>query len=79
MEAEWKPTRWWRVTAPDGSIWAESSDEQECRELKRPGDTLARLEQRTEQRWVEVEVTAHGDPEAVETTNWRPGDPKAER
>jgi alkylated DNA nucleotide flippase Atl1 len=55
MEAEWK-LAWWRVTAPDGSVRAESRDEQECRELTRPGDTLARLEQRTEFRWVEVRV-----------------------
>ena len=35
--------RWWRVIAPDGSLWCETSDEEEAREAVRAGDTLQRL------------------------------------
>jgi hypothetical protein len=52
----WYPTRWWRAVAPDGSVWCESSNEQEVRERMRPGDTLLQLEERTEQRWVVRQV-----------------------
>lgn len=27
----WVPTRWWRVLAADGSLWCETSDEDEAR------------------------------------------------
>jgi hypothetical protein len=49
--SEWEPGRWWRVVAPDGSVWAETSDEQEAQEALRPGDTLFRLWRRSEQEW----------------------------
>lgn len=43
----WVPSRWWRVNlSEDGSLWAESSDEQECRRIvaKRPkAFTLQRM------------------------------------
>lgn len=52
----WEPDGWWRVTASDGSIWAESSDEQECRGLVRPGDKLWSHERRIEERWIEVTI-----------------------
>ena len=52
-EKDWTPTRWWRVLADDGSLWAETSNEAEARLLMRPGDTLQRLYERAEQRWVE--------------------------
>lgn len=42
-EVVWEPDRWWRVTAPDGELWCETTDEQEARANVRPGDTLARL------------------------------------
>ena len=47
----WEATRWWRVTAPDGSVWCETSAESEAREALRPGDTLQRLWQRPEYEW----------------------------
>lgn len=37
-----QPGRWWRVIAPDGSLWCETSDEEEARESVRPGDRLQR-------------------------------------
>jgi hypothetical protein len=48
-----QPTRWWRVVAPDGSVWAETSDEQEARAAVRPGDQLMRLWSVTHSKWVE--------------------------
>lgn len=47
-------SRWWRVIAPDGSLWCETSDEREARSHMREGDTLERLYIRTENRWVPV-------------------------
>ena len=47
----WEPGRWWRVIAPNGTLWCETSDEQEARDALRPGDTLFRQWQRTEQEW----------------------------
>lgn len=49
--AEWEPGRWWRVIAPDGSLWCETSDEDEARGHMRPGDTLFRQWQRPEYEW----------------------------
>ena len=49
--AEWEPGRWWRVIAPDGSVWDETSDEEDAREHMRPGDTLFRQWQRPEYEW----------------------------
>lgn len=34
--------RWWRVFAPDGSVWCETSNASEARERMRPGDSLYR-------------------------------------
>lgn len=48
---DWKPTRWWRVTAPDGSLWCETSNEQEAREAECPGDAIQRLYERVESEW----------------------------
>lgn len=42
------PTFMWRVLGEDGSLWAESSSESECRGLVRPGDVL--------QRWYETQA-----------------------
>jgi hypothetical protein len=47
----WQPTKWWRVTAPDGSLWCETSNEQEARDAMRSGDTLQRLYERSESEW----------------------------
>lgn len=48
---EWKRTRWVQVRAPDGSLWCETSDEEEARASMRPGDTIARLYERSEHEW----------------------------
>ncbi|MGD9622233.1 hypothetical protein [Mycolicibacterium sp.] len=47
----WERDRWWRVIAPDGSLWCETSDEEEARERVRPGDRLETLWRRTEYDW----------------------------
>ncbi len=47
----WEPSRWLRVTAPDGSLRLETSDDAEARRLIRPGDTLERLWRRVDQQW----------------------------
>ena len=54
MNDEWEPGRWWKVVAPDGTLWAETSDEQEARGLLRQGDTLWRLHVRQESEWRRV-------------------------
>ena len=35
----WESDRWWRVVAPDGSLWCES-DKADARDRLRPGDRL---------------------------------------
>ena len=42
LHASIRPGRWWRVIAPDGSLWCETSSEDEAREEMRPGDRLER-------------------------------------
>lgn len=37
------PTRWWRVLTAQGTLWAETSDEDEARAAMHPGATLHRL------------------------------------
>lgn len=57
---DWHPDGWWRVLAPDGSLWCETSDEQEARKSMRPGDQLEQHEQiifvRWQQRYVKPPV-----------------------
>ena len=48
-------TRWWRVVAPDGKTWCETSDEKEARDCMREGDKLQRLFSKTEFQWMDVE------------------------
>jgi hypothetical protein len=51
----WEPTRWWRSVLVDGSLWCESSDEQEVRAAAARAPTPAtveRLMQRTQTMWV---------------------------
>lgn len=48
------PAGWWRVRAPDGSLWCETSDETEARQAMRPGDKLFRLYSQTFEQWREV-------------------------
>lgn len=49
-----RPGRWWRVVAPDGSLWCESSSEQENRDAMRPGDKLYRIWRVELTEWREV-------------------------
>jgi hypothetical protein len=55
LDQEWEPTGWWRAVAPDGSLWAESSNEDEVRERLRPGDTLQRHYVVTDTEWRTVQ------------------------
>jgi hypothetical protein len=42
-ESDWTPGRWFRITAPDGALWMETSSESEARaEAKRTGWKLER-------------------------------------
>lgn len=36
-------TSWYRVLAPDRSLWCETSNEEEARDSMRPGDILQKL------------------------------------
>lgn len=45
---EYTPTKWWKVVAPNGKIWCETSSEEEARSSMRPGDTLCRLFEKVE-------------------------------
>lgn len=61
-DRRWVPGRWWRVLAPDGSLWCESSDERENRnafleaeEESAGGYSLERLFVSTEQEWRKVQ------------------------
>jgi len=49
-----EPGRWWRVLATDGSVWAETSDEDEARGAVRPGDRLLRQFIYQAREWREV-------------------------
>lgn len=59
---DYQPGRWWRVTAPDGSLWCETSDEDEARQALRPGDTLERLFVLTRSEWRPVSEAADPPP-----------------
>ena len=54
--AVWEPGRWWRVTAPDGSLWCETSNEREARDSVRPGDTLSRQFVYQDSEWREIQL-----------------------
>jgi hypothetical protein len=56
MDDGWIPGRWWRVVAPDGSVWCETSDEAEARESMRPGDRLYLQWVRHLRKWERVSV-----------------------
>lgn len=47
----WGRTGWWRVEAPDGSIWAETSSEKDARSRMREGDILLVHLSCTEEKW----------------------------
>lgn len=42
LDLTMEPGRWWRSLSADGTIWCESSDEQEVREMS-PGFPIQRL------------------------------------
>lgn len=60
LAEEWEPTRWWRTTLSDGTLWTETSDERELREHAErapAGETVTfwRLMQTKQQtRWEQV-------------------------
>lgn len=45
-------TRWWKVLGPKGELWCETSNEKEARDSMREGDTLYRLFEKTERRFL---------------------------
>lgn len=47
----WNATRWYRVLAPDGSLWCETSNREEALKSMREDDTIERLFSRIEYRW----------------------------
>jgi hypothetical protein len=49
--SDWQPGRWWRVMTPEGSVWCETSSEDEARSSMRPGDTLFRWWERKAAEW----------------------------
>jgi hypothetical protein len=53
-DTDFAPGRWWRVLAADGSLWCETSDEDEARERMRPGDTLHREFRAVLVEWREI-------------------------
>lgn len=53
MSGNFKATRWWRIIDSNGELWCETSSQQEAEDSVRPGDTLQRLYERTEQRWMD--------------------------
>lgn len=55
LNKAFRPGRWWRVVAPDGSVWCESSSEQENRNAMRRGDKLYRIWRAELTEWREVE------------------------
>ena len=67
LHASIRPGRWWRVIAPDGSLWCETSSEDEAREEMRPGDRLERWwEMHVPGRWV-PELTQPGEVGKIKT------------
>lgn len=50
-EGNWSETGWWRVLAPNGSIWCETSIQSEAIERMRPGDRLFQLYEKKSTQW----------------------------
>lgn len=55
-QAEYAPTKWWRVLLPDGSIWMETSDEDEVRRDRPEGARVQRLYERCAHQWRDDEL-----------------------
>lgn len=68
-----QPGRWWRVIAPDGSLWCETSFENEARSNTRPGDKLQRIWTCVESEWRDEDLTSDHESDIVSpmTTDWR--------
>lgn len=50
--SQWIRDRWWRVLKDDGTLWCETSDEEEARRSMRPGATkLQKLWRREQFEW----------------------------
>jgi hypothetical protein len=58
LDETFRPGRWWRVVASDGSLWSETSSEKEARGSMRPGDKLYRGWVTTLQEWRPAEEVA---------------------
>ena len=61
---EWERGRWFRVLAPDGSLWCETSDGREAVTHMRPGDELWKQWRREETEW------RPEDPASWEPYDW---------
>lgn len=70
--SDFEPTGWWRSLLSDGSLWGESSDEDEIRRMARsaPKDkrpvTIQRHMRRVEERWEDAATQASGSNQAGE-------------
>lgn len=51
LAGEWFPTRWWRVVLADGTVWCETSDEDEAREEVPKGATVQHLFEKHNREW----------------------------
>ncbi len=50
----WQPGRWWRAVLDDGTLWCETTDEEEVREAAAEAPrpvTVQRLVVRVQERW----------------------------
>lgn len=50
-DAKFEPVNWWRVIAPNGDLWCETSSEKEARASMRDGDTLQQLYEKVVAEW----------------------------
>lgn len=55
MDADWAPSRWWRVADLDGRVWCETSNEREAhakfQTCPYEAPRLYRLYERSEREW----------------------------
>ncbi|WP_162958763.1 hypothetical protein [Nocardia yunnanensis] len=50
--SDWTPAKWFRVREPDGSLWIETSDEDEARQAAtETGWPLERHWRKVEEEW----------------------------
>jgi cytochrome P450 len=80
VTAHMVPVSLWRVIADDGSVWCETSDEQEARRTMRPGDNLMRWWVAEFDEWREEEVDSENTPRTYYRINaglWFPSPEEA--